>query len=1150
MDNVLCDGHGKPCFLKTGTKEGPNKGKSYYICSIGLGKQCEYISPARLPVSSCLVHDDNVVELQALGTSSSTGEEKRYFRCSKFREIGKGWCGSVVINKSNPKMDTSGRQPLKDRNGLHDKGKSDKPIQHKPHQDNTTTSNHFKLPRSNPTFDTTSQVVGRQERHGSSTVYVDPTPSRSDLPKKTGTTEERRVSHHVSQKATIDELSESFSSQMAISEADDVFEEPAVGPKESSQGLEPKSKGAVGHHVEMGEAGMVGIREGQHQRAKAVSRSASSSVSSSSSRSSSTGSSVSSTLGSSRPSTVPPHQEQPVVPKQSTTSSIQSRQAQSSEVIDLTSAEQAPSSVATKPQSNGARAITSTIRSIAPAPSVTTGPVNLFQAYGKTTQQGLVALEVQQDLQLKHRLLRDLDKQRDVVKSVPLSMLPDKGAKLIQRVLTTEAEIKAVDARLKKAQTNGMFPQQLLNGKPLAMTSASGASIQQQQFMAYQFAAQPQIQTLYGGRMTSTRQKEVGAITNYAIEKLHTSLQTCPSADTETDDPKGLKVTLMTHQRQALTWLIWREKQHPCGGILADDMGLGKTLTMISLTLRQKQQAALQDKPETDSKPKDQQGFITSQGTLVVCPASLMLQWNNEVDRRCAPGSLKLCLYHGANRERNPKKLAKYDMVFTTYNIVSKELSFLSAKDKGEHPVEDLPSGGDQPMLLKICWERIILDEAHSIKNHKSQTAMAICRLRARARWAVTGTPIQNNLQDMFSLLRFLRCSPFDEYQVWKRQVDNNSKSGSNRLNILVKNLLLRRTKDQKNAATGKPLVALPDKQSHVHEIELSPNERRVYDKVFGDSKSKVQDYIRFHEDKEKGQGSHAPSRAPSLFTSAGGASTGGAAGGSGTMRMGGAAGGVMSGSHILVSLLRLRQCCGHLSLLKEAVDTDSCEPEGIDLDLVGQMKEMNIEEEEEAGEGPSGGGVESATKTSIFDKKVASTKIQTVLSALKEIRRDSPPGRPMKSVVISQWTKMLDIMADHLTRAGYRFWSIRGDIPPKKRGEALEDFNSNPRGPEIMLVSLRAGGVGLNLIGGNHLFLLDMHWNPALEDQACDRVYRVGQKNNVSIHKFVCIDTIEMRIRELQKAKSKLATDVLSGARSQSKKLTLADLRYLFGVN
>ena len=107
----------------------------------------------------------------------------------------------------------------------------------------------------------------------------------------------------------------------------------------------------------------------------------------------------------------------------------------------------------------------------------------------------------------------------------------------------------------------------------------------------------------------------------------------------------------------------------------------------------------------------------------------------------------------------------------------------------------------------------------------------------------------------------------------------------------------------------------------------------------------------------------------------------------------------------------------------------------------------------------------------------LSKTQIQTVLSALKEIRRDSPPGRPMKSVVISQWTKMLDIMADHLTRAGYRFWSIRGDIPPKKRGEALEDFNSNPRGPEIMLVSLRAGGVGLNLIGGNHLFLLDMHW-------------------------------------------------------------------------
>ncbi|MEQ2197221.1 hypothetical protein XENOCAPTIV_025886 [Xenoophorus captivus] len=145
-------------------------------------------------------------------------------------------------------------------------------------------------------------------------------------------------------------------------------------------------------------------------------------------------------------------------------------------------------------------------------------------------------------------------------------------------------------------------------------------------------------------------------------------------------------------------------------------------------------------------------------------------------------------------------RLADYDVVVTTYNLVSKEIPV--QKEDADDPSKD----PDHMVNTALSWARVILDEAHNIKNPKVQTSMAVCQLRARARWAVTGTPIQNNLLDMYSLLKFLRCSPFDEYKLWKAQVDNGSTRGRERLNILTKTLLLRRTKDQLDSM-GKPLT-------------------------------------------------------------------------------------------------------------------------------------------------------------------------------------------------------------------------------------------------------------------------------------------------------------------------------------------------------
>merc|ERR1712141_96994 len=170
-------------------------------------------------------------------------------------------------------------------------------------------------------------------------------------------------------------------------------------------------------------------------------------------------------------------------------------------------------------------------------------------------------------------------------------------------------------------------------------------------------------------------------------------------------------------------------------------------------------------------------------------------------------------------------------------------------------------------------------------------------------------------------------------------------------------------------------------------------------------------------------------------------------------------------------------------------------------------------------------------------------------ISDLKKKQRKT--GVIEKTVIVSQWTSMLNIMKKHIQELGFKVAEINGSIPVKERSAIVNDFNRVNAGKEVMLLSLGAGGVGLNLVGANHLFLLDMHWNPQLERQACDRIYRVGQTKEVVIHKFLCEDTIERRILDLQEKKINLADGVLTGAkRVNSNKLSLEDLKTLFSMN
>uniref|UniRef100_A0AAY4C625 Transcription termination factor 2 n=1 Tax=Denticeps clupeoides TaxID=299321 RepID=A0AAY4C625_9TELE len=637
--------------------------------------------------------------------------------------------------------------------------------------------------------------------------------------------------------------------------------------------------------------------------------------------------------------------------------------------------------------------------------------------------------------------------------------------------------------------------------------------------------------TFYGGRMTESRLLAVRNATTEAIDHLHNSLESCPDTESEARDPTGIKVKLLPHQRRALAWLLWRETQKPCGGILADDMGLGKTLNMIALILAQKK-----NKDEKDTKlegwiSKDDMSMVQSQGTLVVCPASLVHHWKKEIERHVKDSHLSVYLYHGPNRLRNARTLAEHDVVVTTYSLVSKEIPVEKEDCERPHQEEVVRLTKDTGPLLRVAWSRVILDEAHNIKNPKVQTSVAVCKLRAAARWAVTGTPIQNNLLDMYSLIRFLRCSPFDEYKLWKAQVDNGSKRGGERLNILTRTLLLRRTKDQMDS-TGKPLVALPDRKCVVHRIKLSEDEQSIYDVVFAQSRSTLQSYLKRHEggDLQKASSGNPFDQVAREF----GVSQQGRASPTEPPQ-------ASSAVHILSLLLRLRQCCCHPSLLRKTLDQSEMQGDGITLTLEEQLNALSLSE----ASGPKTTVTLNGSRFSskLFEETWESTKILAILNELKEIRNNQ------KSVIVSQWTSMLNTVAVHLKRLDLSFAVIDGTVNPKRRMDLVEEFNTNPKQPQVMLVSLCAGGVGINLIGGNHLFLIDMHWNPALEDQACDRIYRVGQKHNVIIHRFVCEQTVEDKISSLQEKKKELAQKVLTGTGTSFTKLTLADLRIIFGV-
>ncbi|HEX8040838.1 MAG TPA: DEAD/DEAH box helicase [Chryseosolibacter sp.] len=466
-----------------------------------------------------------------------------------------------------------------------------------------------------------------------------------------------------------------------------------------------------------------------------------------------------------------------------------------------------------------------------------------------------------------------------------------------------------------------------------------------------------------------------------------------------------IKASLRPYQLSGFHWLQTLDELG-WGGCLADDMGLGKTLQAISFLQYVK-----------EKYPGSTQ--------LVVCPTSLIFNWESELQKFCP--SLKYHVHYGAQRELNETHFTDFDIVLTTYGLVRNDVEQLSG----------------------FLWQYVILDESQAIKNPDARITKAIRELRAANRIILSGTPLQNNTSDLFAQFNFLNPGLLGNREYFNREfavpIDKFGNPEKTReLKKLIYPFTLRRTKEQ---------VAkdLPDKTVSVLWCTMEAGQRKLYNHYRDGYRNRLLKKI----DEE---------------------------------------GIARSGMDVLEALLRLRQICDHPALVSKAED-----------------------------------------------ETLNSVKIEELIREVQENAGNH------KLLVFSQFTQMLQLIKEEFERAGITYCYLDGKTPLPKRKEQVTQFQEDEN-IKAFLISLKAGGVGLNLTVADYVYLVDPWWNPAAEQQAIDRAHRIGQTRKVFAYKMICKDTVEEKILRLQEKKKTLADDLIQEDAGFVKNLTRDDVEFLFG--
>jgi superfamily II DNA or RNA helicase len=521
------------------------------------------------------------------------------------------------------------------------------------------------------------------------------------------------------------------------------------------------------------------------------------------------------------------------------------------------------------------------------------------------------------------------------------------------------------------------------------------------------------------------------------------------SALTPAPVPPALDAMLRPYQKIGVAWL-WHLHRHNLGGILADEMGLGKTLQALSLlaALNAAAPAPPQMKVESekakDGPAKDPSSLLqtskfrvrpssapsfnsqlstlsTPRISLVACPASLVENWRREA-ARFAP-ELRVFVHHGSNRLTNAKDFAAHNLIITSYGTLARDRELFSETD----------------------FSCLIADEAQHLKNRRSQNAQALRILQAQGRFLLTGTPLENSIDDLRSLFEVLMPGYIDQVPSGTKAEERNW--FDERLRAKTAPYILRRTK--KTVAPE-----LPSKIEQILYCELSPTQSALYRKMQEETERALLDL----------EASGANENSVRMAT--------------------------------LTQLLRLRQVCCDPRLLPNS-----------------QSSALNSAD---------------------------SAKLEAFRELLAESIDDGH-----RLLVFSQFTALLGLLREELESQEIPYAYLDGSMTPKARQAEVDKFNTSTTLP-VFLISLKAGGTGLNLTSADTVVHFDPWWNPAVEAQATDRAHRIGQTKVVTSYKLICSGTVEEKVLQLQESKRALLADVFEASDAVSAKLTLADLRSL----
>ncbi|ANZ75173.1 BA75_02730T0 [Komagataella pastoris] len=748
----------------------------------------------------------------------------------------------------------------------------------------------------------------------------------------------------------------------------------------------------------------------------------------------------------------------------------------------------------------------------------------------------------------------------------------------------------------------------------------------------------------YASNIYSRSDEDAGS-----LKRLLENIQ--PDMEDRDDDelaktPKEFNIQLLKHQRVGLDWLLRMEKSTNKGGILADAMGLGKTIQAISIIYANKwktqeeaeEEAKLEEKIKSEKLESKTNGEVSKtstaksekkpiQGdegyfktTLIIAPVSLLHQWESEILLKTKPEyRLKVFIYH-KQKMSSFEELQQYDIVLTSYGTLSSQMKkhFEEAikeadlqPNSSSIPAED--SGGisfKSPFFAKETkFLRVILDEAHKIKGKNTITSKAVALVKSKYRWCLTGTPLQNKIEELWPLLRFLRIKPYYDEKRFRTGIvlpikssmsgkydSTDKKIAMRKLHALLKAILLKRNKDSK--IDGEPILKLPKKHIIDTFIEMEAKELEFYKELEGQTAKKAEKML----NAGKGQGNHY--------------------------------------SGILILLLRLRQtCCHHFLVklsemkqeakLKQEVATKM--PQLATQLSPAVVRRINIEAESgftcpicldniinenacilykcghvvcqdckddfftnyQENETDDGLRVSKCVTCRlpvnennvisfpVYDKIVnqhisvmdivksespvlskiemiqqlirenkgvfeSSAKIDKAVEMIQELLRDNPGE---KIIVFSQFTTLFDVIEVILKENNIKFIRYDGSMSLSNRDAAIQEFYESVE-KNVMLLSLKAGNVGLTLTCASRVIIMDPFWNPYVEDQAMDRAHRIGQLREVFVYRMLIKNTVEDRILTIQNKKREIVENALDNQSLNTiSKLGRNELAFLFGI-